>query len=118
LKALALTPRSAQTSLDLGLAYFKSGDLEKAVPPLKVAAAQLPGTEQIETVLGMSLYGTGKYREAVPHLELAQSRNQDNKELRFVIAQAYLWGGQYEKQGRLFSRCSNAIVIHPKCRSC
>ena len=101
-KSLALNSQAAQTNFNLGLAYFKSGQIEKAILPLQAAEEELRGNQQIETVLGMCFYGTGKYREALPHLELAQSKDPGNKELKFVIAQAYLWGGEYGKAKAAF----------------
>ena len=101
-KALSLNRNAAETQFNLGIAYFKSGNLEKAIGPLQTAAPHLPGNRQIDVVLGMALYGLGRYKDAAPYLEAAQANDPQNKELQFVLAQAYLWGGEYDKAKRQF----------------
>lgn len=102
-KALLLHPDATVTRLDLGLAYFKSGNLKLAVPQLEAAARAFPGNEQAQVLLGMALYGTRRYREAVPHLEIGENQQPNNEQLRLILAQAYLWSGEYGKAKQEFT---------------
>jgi tetratricopeptide (TPR) repeat protein len=97
-KALTISPRDGQTNFNLGLAYFKLGNLEKAITPLKAAEAAMPQVQgQLHVLLGMSYYGVGRYKEAIPYLEAAQKEKPDNAELQLVLAKSYLVCKEYDK---------------------
>ena len=97
-KALAISPHDGQTNFNLGLAYFKLGDLQHAIAPLKTAQTVMPqAQEQLNVLLGMSYYGTGKHTEALPYLEAAQKEKPDNGELQLVLAKSYLLVKEYDK---------------------
>lgn len=115
-KALSLRPHGVEAELNLGIAYFKSGELEKAIPPLRDVVVQSPANTQAGLVLGMSLYGAGKYVEAAPYLERSQAADPRNRELALVVAQTHLWAGAYEKAKREFQtmleRDANSPQVH------
>lgn len=115
-KALAIRPKDAQTELNLGIAYFKSGKLPQAIAPLRSAAAAFGDNAQIDTLLGMSLFGTGKYSEAATHLQRASTADPGNTDLEQVLAQSYLYGRQYEKAKlefeRMLVRNPDSVNVH------
>ena len=97
-QALIISPRDGQTNFNLGLAYFKLGDFQRAIAPLKTAQTAMPqAQEQLNVLLGMSYYGTGKHKEAIPYLEAAQKEKPDNAELQLVLAKSYLLTKEYDK---------------------
>ncbi len=102
-KALAISPRDGQTNFNLGLAYFKLGDLQHAITPLKTAQTAMPqAQEQLSVLLGMSYYGTGKHKDAIPYLEAAGKDKPDNAELQLVLAKSYLLAKEYDKAKQQF----------------
>ncbi len=104
-KSLRLSPHDPQTNFNLGLAYFKTGKLERAIQPLTVAEGALPqGAEQIRLVLGMSYYGTGQASKAIPYLEGAAGHEPANAELQLTLARAYLQANAFDKAREQFVR--------------
>ncbi|MBV9677984.1 MAG: tetratricopeptide repeat protein, partial [Acidobacteriaceae bacterium] len=97
-RALAINPHDGQTNFNLGLAYFKLGNLQHAIAPLKAAETAMPQVQgQTNVLLGMSYYGTGKHKEAIPYLEAAQKEKPDNGELQLVLAKSYLLAKEYDQ---------------------
>src|SRR5207245_4348240 len=70
-KALSLNSKLPGVQLNLGLAEFKQGHFEAAIPPLHAALARDPDSAQGRTLLGLSYYGAGKYDESSKYLALA-----------------------------------------------
>ena len=104
-KALALSPHDPQTNFNLGLAYFKTGNLDRAIPPLQAAERSLPqAANQIQLLLGMSFYGRGQLALAAPHLEAASKADQGNSELQLVLARAYLQAHDFSKAQGQFAQ--------------
>lgn len=102
-RALAISPHDGQTNFNLGLAYFKLGNLQRAIAPLQTAETTLPQAQgQLNVLLGMSYYGTGKHKEAIPYLEAAQKENPANGELQLVLAKSYLLAKEYDKASLQF----------------
>jgi tetratricopeptide (TPR) repeat protein len=116
-KALAISPHDGQTNFNLGLAYFKLGNLERAIAPLRTAETAMPqAQQQTNVLLGMSYYGTGRHKEAIPYLEAAQKEKPDNGELQLVLAKAYLLAKEYDKAklqfGAMLERNPDSAQVH------
>jgi len=99
LKALAMNPNVAGLRLNLGLALFKSGDLQGALPEfqkcLKAAPPNSPDAQRLTILIGMSLYGLAHYAEAVPFLKGGVAKEPQNLPLRLALAHSCLWSKQY-----------------------
>jgi tetratricopeptide (TPR) repeat protein len=80
--------------LNLGLALFKSGDLNAALPvfseSLKETPPGSPDIQRLDILIGMSHYGLAQYKEAVPFLKESAARDQQNLPLRLALAHSCL----------------------------
>lgn len=99
-KALALNPKVAAVRLDLGLAYFKVGQLKEAIPEfeelLKTAPAGSAEAQRLTILTGMAYYGLAQYPKAIPYLKSATGSDASNLPLRLTLAQSCLWSQQYK----------------------
>lgn len=99
-KAIALNPKLSGLRLDLGLAYFKGGDLKLAIstfePLLQASSKGSPEALRLTTLIGLADYGLGAYAAAVPHLKQATAADPRNLPFRLVLAQSCLWTKQYQ----------------------
>jgi tetratricopeptide (TPR) repeat protein len=99
-KALALNPRMPGLRMNLGLAYFKGGDLRLAVstfqPLLQAAPKDSAEAERLTTLIGLADYGLGAYANAVPHLKQAIATDPQNLPFRMMLVHACLWSKQYQ----------------------
>jgi tetratricopeptide (TPR) repeat protein len=99
-RALALNPRMPGLQLDLGLAYFKGGDLKSALatfgPLLRAAPRESPEALRLTTLIGLADYGLGAYASAIPHLKRATAADPQNLPFRLALAHSCLWTKQYQ----------------------
>jgi tetratricopeptide (TPR) repeat protein len=99
-KALALGQKIPSLELNLGLAYFKGGELKESIqvfaPLLKGEPANSPQAQQLTILLGMAHYGLGEYADAVPYLKAAAQADAQNLQLRLTLAHSCLWTKQYQ----------------------
>jgi tetratricopeptide (TPR) repeat protein len=99
-RALRLNPRLPGIRLNLGLALFKAGDLQAAIPEfaqlLKAAPPQSDQAQRLSILLGMSYYGVGQFAQAAPLLREAARRDPQNLPLRMALAHSCLWSKQYQ----------------------
>ncbi len=99
-KALALHSTISGLQLNLGLAYFKAGDMKEAlqefIPLLKDTPASSPNRQRLAILAGMSYYGLQKYTLAAPYLKEASDRDPQNLPLLMALAHSYLWSKQYQ----------------------
>ncbi|MGB6688723.1 MAG: tetratricopeptide repeat protein [Terracidiphilus sp.] len=95
-KALALNPSVPSVRRNLGLAYFKSGDMHGAIHEFTILLKDHPGDFQLVTLTGMAHYGLGEYKEAVPYLQQAAAIDKQNLPLRLALAHGCLWTKQYQ----------------------
>src|SRR5579884_3428199 len=79
-RAIALDQQLPGIYLNLGLAYFKSGDFRSAAAAFEKEDARAPN-ERVKTLLAMSLYGLGQYRKAADLLEPVAAAQPENSEL-------------------------------------
>src|ERR1017187_7487199 len=99
-KALGLNPQIAGLRLNLGLAYFKAGDMRSAVgtfePLLRETRPESAEALRLNTLIGLAQYGMGEYANAIPFLKVATSADPANLQFRFYLAQSCLWSKQYQ----------------------
>lgn len=99
-KALALDPSKTAVRLNLGLAFFKDGQLKNAASTFTVLRKQLPASSaeapRLDVLIGLSYYGLAQYRDAVPFLHAASKREQQNSPLLLALAHSCLWSKQYK----------------------
>ena len=100
LRALALNPEMPEVRLNLGLAYFKAGDLRSAVasfePLLRTALEGSPEALRLTTLIGLADYGMGAYAAAIPHLQKATAADPQDLPFRLMLAHSCLWSKHYE----------------------
>lgn len=98
-RALALNPAIQNVKLDLGLSFFKAGELRKAIqtfePILKAQSKSSPESLRLITLIGLAHYGLGEYAAAVPYLKQATTDDPQNLPFRLALAQSCLWSKQY-----------------------
>lgn len=99
-KALVLNPKIPGLRLNLGLAFFKGGEMKQAAPVfaqlLKSSAPNSPEAQRYTILLAMSHYGAQEYAQAVPLLKQAAARDPQNLALRMMLANSCLWSKQYQ----------------------
>ncbi len=99
-KALALNPSMPGLQLNLGLAYFKSGDYPRALtcfsPLLKEQSGSPEETQRLTVLVGMSHYGLGDYAAATPYLRDASAHDESNLTLLLTLAHSCLLSKQYQ----------------------
>ena len=95
-KALALDSNVSAVRRDLGLAYFKSGDLRGAIGEFGILLKNQPDDFQLTTLTGMAYYGLADYKEAVPYLQQAAQADKTSLPLRLALAHSCLWSKQYQ----------------------
>lgn len=99
-KALSLDSSIPGLRLNLGLAYFKAGEMKKALqefsPLLGSAPQSSPDRQRLAILVGMSHYSLGQFAQAAVYLKQAVSRDPQNIELLLALAHSYLWSKQYQ----------------------
>ena len=99
-KALALNSKIPGLRLDLGLAQFKSGDLQGSIRTFQLLLQTVPKASpdalRLATLIGLAHYGLGQYAEAVPYLKQATTSDPQNLPFRLALAHSCLWTKQYQ----------------------
>ncbi len=99
-RALSLNPKMPSLRLNLGLSYFKGGDLRQAIqtlePLLKSEPESSPEAIRLVTLLGLAHYGMGEYGAAVPYLKQATAADPGNLPFRMTLAQSCLRSKHYQ----------------------
>ncbi len=99
-KALALHSAIPGLRLNLGLAFFKAGDLKNALVEfrtvLKSTPQNSPDRQRLVILVGMCHYGLKQYADAAPYLKQAVSGDPQNQELLLALAHSCLWSKQYQ----------------------
>jgi tetratricopeptide (TPR) repeat protein len=78
------TPTSAELNLNLGIAYYSSGQPGRAVAPLRRALKLKPALTQARLFLGAALADSGECKEALTYLSSDMSRTA-SRELKRTI---------------------------------
>ncbi len=92
-----LSPDSTQGYLSLGLAYFRTGDMARAVAPLERAAQINSNDPTLAYYYGRALLLADRGSEAVTALEAAQATFPDDEDIRTMLLNAYTRTGQTEQ---------------------
>jgi tetratricopeptide (TPR) repeat protein len=95
-KAMALNPSMPGLRLNLGLAFFKSGDYKQAIEELDPLFKAEPTDQRLAILLGMSHYGLGQYASASPYLKQASDQDSQNLPLLLTLAHSCLLSNQYQ----------------------
>jgi len=99
-KALSLDSAIPGLRLNLGLAYFKTGDVKDALAEFRTVLKSTPQTspdrQRLVILVGMCHYGLEQYADAAPYLKEAVSRDPRNLELLLALEHSYLWSKQYQ----------------------
>ena len=99
-KALAIDPQFPNLRINLGLSYFKAGDLKEAIqtyePMLREIPPSSPLRPRLVAITGLAYYGLGNYSGAVPFLKEAVAADPQNLEFRLMFAHSCLWSKQYQ----------------------
>jgi tetratricopeptide (TPR) repeat protein len=86
--------------LNLGLAYFKAGEMKEALqqfgPLLKSTPQTSPDRQRLVILVAMSYYSLEQHSQAAVYLKEAVSRDPQNLELLLALAHSYLWSKQYQ----------------------
>ena len=99
-KALSLNPKMPSLRLNLGLAYFKVGELPEAVQTFEALLRNEPKSSpealRMVTLIGLARYGMSEYAAAIPYLKQAAAADPDNLPFRLSLAQSCLRTKQYQ----------------------
>ena len=99
-KALTLNPGMPGIRMNLGLAYYKSGDFHSAAATfdrlLQTDPKGSPAALRLVTLIGLARYGAGEYARAVPYLKQAAAADPRNLSLLMLLAHSCLWSKQYQ----------------------
>jgi tetratricopeptide (TPR) repeat protein len=95
-KALALDPAVPAVHRNLGLAYFKSGDMRNSIREFNIVLKSQPGDFQLTTLIGMAHYGLAEYKEAIPYLKDAAAVDKKSLPLRLALAHSCLWSKEFD----------------------
>jgi tetratricopeptide (TPR) repeat protein len=99
-KALSLDSATPGLRLNLGLAYFKAGEMKEALqqfgPLLKSTPQTSPDRQRLVILVAMSYYSLEQHSQAAVYLKEAVSRDPQNLELLLALAHSYLWSKQYQ----------------------
>lgn len=77
------------TILDRGIAVYKEGDYEKAIPMLEEASREYPGSYEVFVYLGASYANLARYNAAIGALKRASEIKPDSPRVHYNLGQAY-----------------------------
>lgn len=98
-EALSLDPSMPALSLNLGLALFKSGDVQAAIQtlaPLLKSEASPAQDQRLNVLIGTGYYALGEYSAAIPYLKQAALHDPRSLELRLILVHTCLGAKQYQ----------------------
>ncbi|MCR5762859.1 MAG: tetratricopeptide repeat protein [Treponema sp.] len=101
--AYAQDSQNVDVNKNLGLAYYRLNNLEKAVPCFKKTLMIDPLSEKAFGYLAMALYKQHHYRESLNYFKKAITEDPSNKEILFHYAQAMAEDGHGDKAVQIFS---------------
>ena len=98
-KALALDPSIPGLTLNLGLALFKSGQVQPAIQtlvPLLREEPSPPEAQRLNVLIGTGYYALGDYAAAIPYLKQATLHDPQSLELRLILVHTCLGAKQLQ----------------------
>lgn len=97
----AKTPNAIGLNHELGIAYYRVGDLSSAIDVLRRAVMESSEDHEAQQLLGMSYFQLGRPAEAIPLLEKVRSvMPAGNVDSSYVLGLCYLQTKDYEKARR------------------
>ncbi len=100
----ATNPSAKGLALELGTAYYKKSDFQKAIEYLKKAAAD-PADQDAAQLLGLSYYMGGRPADAIPLLEKMQGwLPRANVDASYVLGICYIQTKAYDKARGAFGK--------------
>lgn len=111
--ATELAPDSTQGFLSLGLAYFRTGDMARAVTPLERAIQIDENDPTLAYYYGRALLLADRGSEAVTALEAAQTRFPDDQDIQTMLLNAYTSTGQTEQALERYATAARAQADDP-----
>lgn len=91
-------PQTPGLERELGIAYFRSGEVVRAVPHLEKAVEQAPEDREAIQLLGLSYHFTGKPQQAIPLLEEVHSWFPSaNVDANYYLGVSYIQVRDFDK---------------------
>lgn len=92
-KGAAKYPSDSSILLQLGNAYYSSGEIETAITSFKTLTEKMPTNKDIRYAYGVVLLKGKKYSESVNELTEALKMDEKNSDVIYNLAAAYInWG--------------------------
>lgn len=110
-KGLITADSTARFDYELGMLYFRKGDLAAAEQCLKQAVTRFPRFLRAHQNLGMVLTRTSHFTQAVEHLTQAVALGQADEQLYGLLGYAYM---QAQQPLSAETAYRNAIMLGPK----
>jgi enediyne biosynthesis protein E4 len=110
----ALDSRKADTHFNLGLLYWRRGDLAKAKRAYRSGLRLEPGETTAQQNLGLLLMKTGQYQEAVPLLLSLKKKRELTLPARVGLIECYLKTGQSAVASREADEIINSGIATPE----
>ena len=94
----AQTPNTLGLNRELGIAYYRLGDLSQAIAAFRQALVESADDHEAQQLLGMSYFQLGKPAEAIPQLEKIKAvMPPGNVDVAYVLGMCYLEIKDYDK---------------------
>jgi tetratricopeptide (TPR) repeat protein len=103
-EALKLAPGQPVVMLNLGLAYYKIGNLEKAKTTLGAVVRKEPENRQARTLLADCNLRLDDHRRTIELLEPVADQFPEDLAVAYILGNAYLRDGQLEKGQKYIDR--------------
>ena len=96
---------SPQATLNLGLAYYKQGDMAAAIAELQRAQQQTPQNLQVITLLGDCYLRTERNKDVITLLTPIQQANPTDPAFQYLLGMALLRDGQVTRAQTVIDPC-------------
>jgi tetratricopeptide (TPR) repeat protein len=107
----AENPNLKGLSHELAMAYYKSGDYQKAIDTFKKATQENPEDKEGVQLLGLSNYLTGRPADAIPLLEKVQGwYPRANVDASYILGVCYIQTKDYPKARMAFAHMFDVPV--------
>ena len=105
--ALRLHPDSVAAYLGIASAYWKSGETDSVLPPLRKVLEFSPSDPEANGIMADMLARKGDYNAAIQHAMVALAGNPGLAHVRTVLAKAYLAEGRADLAVPLLQRAGS-----------